>query len=324
MSNFQIVGSGNPIPSSTLVATDNETVFGDGSGQNPLTTNGGSVISAVVAFNLGGAGLMVNAGAPLATSTTAGQAAIASGAIGGRLPAIGLAQPIPGSFSSGGTVTDCKAQTSGEMTLTTAEWDLITGGSGGLTEGIAYYVGTGVAPYANLLSPVPPNAPGTSSQRIGVALSTTTMLIEPAGVAGAGATLLTLIPAAPDAGTGVLAGQAISMGNAAGHSAKSQATTLAGSLALGLAVAVGNTGAAAGLQIVTQGPLILPTATWDAITGDVGGLVAGSPYYVSAATAGNITKTEPVASGNFEYIVGVAYDAQTMIVKPGQVPLAHA
>jgi hypothetical protein len=43
MSSVTIGGrGGNPIPSTTLVTTDQVTIFGDGSGQNPLTTNGGN------------------------------------------------------------------------------------------------------------------------------------------------------------------------------------------------------------------------------------------------------------------------------------------
>lgn len=42
MSDSFISRSGNPVPSTTLVATDQVTIFGNGSGQNPLTAPGGT------------------------------------------------------------------------------------------------------------------------------------------------------------------------------------------------------------------------------------------------------------------------------------------
>ena len=42
--------------------------------------------------------------------------------------------------------------------------------------------------------------------------------------------------------------------------------------------------AAANVSVVTQGPLTLATASWDALTGQVGGLTVGAEYWVNHFT----------------------------------------
>lgn len=69
--------------------------------------------------------------------------------------------------------------------------------------------------------------------------------------------------------------------------------------------------AAAGL-IQTDGILVATTGEWDAVTGGSGGLTPGSPYYVSSATAGQITATAPTSAGNFVVRVGLASSATEM------------
>lgn len=73
-----------------------------------------------------------------------------------------------------------------------------------------------------------------------------------------------------------------------------------------------------------QGLLVLTTAQWDAVTGDVGGLVEGKPYYLSDTTSGHITQTAPVDAGSYQVIVGVALDATTMLVRIGTPIGPHA
>lgn len=55
-----------------------------------------------------------------------------------------------------------------------------------------------------------------------------------------------------------------------------------------------------------NGALTLTTAEWDAVTGGAGGLVAGSVYFLSAATAGRLTTVPPSANGEFAVELGVA------------------
>jgi len=66
----------------------------------------------------------------------------------------------------------------------------------------------------------------------------------------------------------------------------------------------------------TGGELTLTTAEWDAIAGTSGGLVRGSYYYLSAATAGHITATPPA---NFTIRVGLALRTTTLLVMLGDL-----
>lgn len=70
--------------------------------------------------------------------------------------------------------------------------------------------------------------------------------------------------------------------------------------------------AAASGIIQTDGVLTATTGQWDAVTGQSGGLTAGSPYYLSAATAGNITPTAPTSVGEFVVRVGLALSSTAL------------
>lgn len=63
-------------------------------------------------------------------------------------------------------------QSTGRATLTTAQWDAVTGGSGGLIPGDPYYVGTG-----GHLTVTRPTTPGQNIALVGVAVSSTTMVL---------------------------------------------------------------------------------------------------------------------------------------------------
>lgn len=67
--------------------------------------------------------------------------------------------------------------------------------------------------------------------------------------------------------------------------------------------------------VLPRGVLTLPTATWDAVTGAVGGLVSGARYYLGGALA-TLTTTAPVTVGDYVTIVGSALSAVTMLLDP--------
>lgn len=56
----------------------------------------------------------------------------------------------------------------------------------------------------------------------------------------------------------------------------------------------------------TDGVLTATAAQWDAITGQTGGLTPGSIYFLSAATAGRLTRTAPTAIGSYVARIGRA------------------
>jgi hypothetical protein len=66
-------------------------------------------------------------------------------------------------------------------------------------------------------------------------------------------------------------------------------------------------------SIMIGGIFIATTAQWDAVTGDIGGLVTGSRYYLSAATAGLLTATPPSTIG--QYIEPIGYALNTTHLK---------
>jgi hypothetical protein len=93
-----------------------------------------------------------------------------------------------------------------------------------------------------------------------------------------------------------------------------KADAFATSLVVGLATRVT---AAAGDQQYPRyiGELTLTTAEWTAITEEAGVLVEGDAYYLSAANAGKITHTAPVAAGSFVAQVGIALSPHTLLVQ---------
>lgn len=81
--------------------------------------------------------------------------------------------------------------------------------------------------------------------------------------------------------------------------------------ALGLVKDTSITSSASG-NIQTDGVLAATTVQWDAVAGTTGGLTAGAVYYLSAATAGELTETAPTTGGQFVVRVGIALSTTEM------------
>jgi hypothetical protein len=64
--------------------------------------------------------------------------------------------------------------------------------------------------------------------------------------------------------------------------------------------------------VQTDGVLVGTTAQWDAVTGQTGGLTAGSVYFLSSATAGRITTAAPTASGEYVIRIGKAISSTSI------------
>ena len=82
-----------------------------------------------------------------------------------------------------------------------------------------------------------------------------------------------------------------------------------------------NSGAAgADVGVVYQGPVTLPTGTWDALTGNVGGLVPGQQYWVDPASPGDLVDSPPTPTASVQYVirVGHALNTTTMMVERPQ------
>lgn len=74
--------------------------------------------------------------------------------------------------------------------------------------------------------------------------------------------------------------------------------------------------AAATGSIQTSGVLTATTGQWDAVTGQSGGLTAGSVYFLDPTTAGNLTTTAPTTIGQYVVRVGLALTSTEMDIDP--------
>lgn len=116
------------------------------------------------------------------------------------------------------------------------------------------------------------------------------------------------------------AAAALTKGNAvyvpsAGNVNKARANAAGTSKVVGIVPNDISNGATGTVQV--NGVVTLTTAEWDAITGQTGGLTAGSIYFLSAATAGLLTTTAPSTVGQLVVRVGIALSATEMSVSPG-------
>lgn len=105
-------------------------------------------------------------------------------------------------------------------------------------------------------------------------------------------------------GSGMVIGEPVFI-SSADNVQKARANAVGTSKVIGLVFDTTIANAAAG-QIQTDGVLSATTTQWDAVTGQVGGLTAGSEYYLSAATAGRMTTTAPTSVGEFVCPLGIA------------------
>ena len=107
-------------------------------------------------------------GTPLAFSiSTAGEVVPA------RANSVNTAYCCGLAATAGSTGHRLHAQFAGPLTLTAAEWDALTGDSGGLTPGVPYYVSQGTAGKLTKTAPV-----SGLKAPVGIAENATTLLIQ--------------------------------------------------------------------------------------------------------------------------------------------------
>ena len=114
-----------------------------------------------------------------------------------------------------------------------------------------------------------------------------------------------------DEATALLVGNAL-YSDASGGAKKAKADSLATANAIGLSLTA--TAAAGVVTVQTTGTVTLTTAQWDAVTGQTGGLVFNSRYFLDAATAGKITSTPPNTTGQQLCLVGKALSTTTLLL----------
>lgn len=101
--------------------------------------------------------------------------------------------------------------------------------------------------------------------------------------------------------------------SAAGSVDKAMADAAATKDVVGLVVDTSIASSATG-DIQTGGLLTATTGQWDAVTGDTGGLTAGTQYFVDPDTAGRLTDPAPNTAGDFVVPVGIALSTTEMII----------
>jgi hypothetical protein len=101
--------------------------------------------------------------------------------------------------------------------------------------------------------------------------------------------------------------------SAAGTFKKAQATSATLSKCIGLVYDAPSITNAVSGNICTDGLLTATTVQWDAVTGQSGGLTAGSDYFLGA-TLGLITVTPLVTAGQYNVKVGKALSTTQMDV----------
>lgn len=155
--------------------TGNPTLVGPGTSGQVLTSNGTTLVMADAAISAdvtqtnGNAGSLVP-GTPVYEKTAANTVDKAQGNAIGTSWVLGL---TTGTITASGTGP---IRTAGSITLTTAQWDAITGQTGGLTLGVRYYLDTATA---GKLTTSPVDATGNFLVMVGYSLSTTTMVLYP-------------------------------------------------------------------------------------------------------------------------------------------------
>jgi hypothetical protein len=177
MPDVKIIGGTNGFPDVlSFASTDQDTILGDGTLSDPLRASG--TIESLRALYADPNVPIPVAGSPVSVTNDTDPGDSVTTVV---LSTASLLSPGANPFSIGliSSVLDdgiVLVQTTGEITLTTTQWDLITEGSGGLVLGDVYYVSFGFNNFGHLTT-VRSGSPGTSVAPVGTALSTTPLLL---------------------------------------------------------------------------------------------------------------------------------------------------
>ncbi len=331
MSEIKTIAGGPPVPSTTLVQTDQVTILGDGSHERPLhggsssgvSTDGTTILGNGTPGNplhagpfdgtyraafRGGGPVTAQPGIPVFISfvneivplvppevtTVQPSDVVAVNIAPGATPAFATVAGVVSAVNGDGSV---QVVGGGFLTLTTAQWDVVTGGSGGLTLGHTYYPSAGTP---GEITDVAPPGVGEFVTKIGTAISTTTMLVQPARPAQ---NLADLIFFASFAAQPLIAGTAvIVVTDNAVNAAVSNSTVVAGAAVGVVAGFIFN-----GEPIVQVGGVVtLTTGEWAAIT-STAGMQAGVAYYVDTnANPGRLTSVAPTTGNKVQVGVGLS------------------
>ncbi len=167
MTDTQTIAGGRTTPAQALVTADQETILGDGTPENPLRLAGAGGSTGFEADFTPELPFTPTLGIPVVVNPNESTKPANANT---DVFAVGLVTAI----DDGGIIPVVTVRTAGSVTLTTAEWDDVTGGSGGLTGGALYFLDD--VDNGGLIQ-VAPSDSGTFICQVGIALNPTTMLL---------------------------------------------------------------------------------------------------------------------------------------------------
>lgn len=305
-----ILGDGsrdNPLRAGAIAA-DQSTILGSGTRGDPLRAGlaGGSFRA-----RFRGGSIVPAPGIPVFSSLVAspGELMVQPTDIRAADPALTSARLFASTLGVVAGVREdgsVDVQSAGFLTLPVAQWDLIAGGTLGLTPGLAYYA----AKFPRVgLTTSPSTDPGDFVTRVGTALSPTTLLLTPSAPVQ---NLADSIVFAGFTGAELLLGQAVFVDAAEHVDLAVNNVSLAHGQVLGVVAAID----VGGRPIVQfAGRVTLSPERWQAVTDTVGGLLPGFAYFVdSNLRPGRLTGSMPTAAPVVVAQVGVAFSTTDLIL----------
>jgi len=175
MSSVSITRGGRPVDVKSVASADQETIFGNGTAGSPLraSSSPGSTFAAAVANGTAQPGLFV-------TPLSSGAFRFRRVALGDASADDGTEQQIIGVITGVADNGFAQVQVGGIVELDESDWDVATGGSGGLVPAGVYYL---AASPGGGITTSPPSGSGEFVVQVGIALNTTTMITSTPSVA---------------------------------------------------------------------------------------------------------------------------------------------
>lgn len=303
MTDTLVRSGGQPFAADAMVTTDQVTIVGNGTTADPLRASAGSGGTIQASFRSGtplpGMPVFI-AFADLGGITTVQSTSVVSSPPDRITTAFASVNGMVASVNEDGTV---QFQTSGLLTLTTDEWDTVTGQLGGLAMGFVYYASifSGSDVFLDL---TPPSAPGQWVTRVGTAINETTLLIQPSAPRQ---NLGDLILFGTWGGSPLPAGSVVRVSaNSTVVGATDSSTTNA--RAIGVVCGTLENG---NPIVQVAGSVTLDPLAWAIVTENSTILSAGEPYYV-APDAGKLAVTPPLSGQIVQ--VGVAFNGAVLVL----------
>jgi hypothetical protein len=304
MTDTLVRSGGQPFVDTAMVTADQDTILGNGTTADPLRTSSGSGSTFQAAFR----GSNPLPGMPVFISFVEETGGITTVRPSDVRADGSLSRSVSAAFAScNGLIAavngddTVQVQTSGLLTLTTAQWDAVTAQSGGLDRGFPYYVS--VLPDASLVL-TEPSGPGQWVTAVGAAINATTMLIQP-GVPDQN--LRDAIVFGSWEGSPLLLGSVVRVtANATVGNANNSSSTNAQAIGVVAALDVNDNPI---VQI--SGAVVLDPLDWAAVTTNSAILQAGTAYFV--AGVGDPGKLDPTPGSN-SVQVGVAFSGAALIL----------